>query len=92
MKRHNLTKIMRQSIIDRDDGLCIICGRPAVDLHHIMFKSRSGNNTAYNLVCVCRRCHSMIHGNNKKWFPILLKHQRKHYPNLTIEKMKRGKI
>ena len=89
MARLRLNKIMRESIIERDGGLCVICKSQAVDLHHVMLKSHSGNNSSYNLVCVCRKCHSAIHRNNKKWFPILFKLLKEYYPNITKEMMKR---
>jgi len=84
-----IPKIIRDGVIDRDSSCCVLCGRQAKEIHHVMLKSHSGNNTSYNLVCVCRVCHSRIHSNNKKWFPILFNMLKKHYPNLTKEMMKK---
>jgi hypothetical protein len=48
----------------RDGGCCILCGKSyadgAVYLHHID-QDRS-NNIAENFVCLCYKCHRLIHG------------------------------
>jgi len=92
MSSLRIKKLIREIVIERDNSICQLCGKQATQLHHIVYRSHSGDNTAYNLICLCDLCHRTVHDNGKKWFPILLEHQRKHYPNLTIEKMKRGKI
>jgi len=85
----HIKKILRQAIIERDnEGLCQVCYKQAVDLHHIVYKSLGGNNSAYNLICLCRVHHDRVHGNGKKWFKILFRIQKKKYPELTKEKMK----
>lgn len=83
-----LQKILRESIIERDGGVCF-CGKQATQLHHITYKSHSGNNTAYNLICVCNHHHFIIHSNGKHWFKVLFKMQQKKYENLTKEMMKK---
>ena len=85
----HINKIIREEVLKRDNYTCQITGEPAVDLHHILFKSLGGNNTAYNLISLSRRGHNMPHKDGKKWFKILFKMQKKHYPNLTIEMLKK---
>jgi 5-methylcytosine-specific restriction endonuclease McrA len=84
-----INKIIRSSVIQRDSGCCVLCGRKGESIHHCLYKSYGGNNTAQNLVVVCNDCHRRIHSNGKKYFPILLKLQQEHYPNLTKKDLKR---
>ena len=84
-----ISKIIRQAVINRDGGMCRLCHKPATQIHHIMTKAHSGNDTSMNLICVCSSCHRTIHRNEKKWFKILFNMQKEHYKDLTIEKMKK---
>lgn len=51
---------------ERDNGLCILCGRQAVEVHHIVFRSQLGTSELSNLACLCRECHNAAHGVNAK--------------------------
>ena len=50
-------KIAEQEIV-----YCEVCGAPAVDVHHILFKSQGGDNEIENLIALCRHCHDVSHG------------------------------
>ncbi len=52
-------------IIDRDNGLCVICFAPANDIHHVRFKSHGGRGVYTNGVCICRHCHDDAHNHGK---------------------------
>lgn len=54
---------MRADVKARDRGRCRCCGSPGSDLHHILYRSHGGKDTADNLVTVCRDCHRAIHGH-----------------------------
>lgn len=60
----NLYKRTRKQAIERDDGLCVLCGAVACDVHHIVFRSRGGKSNLSNLACLCRDCHNMAHGED----------------------------
>lgn len=51
---------------ERANGLCEICGAPAVECHHIVFRSHCGTSDLSNLICLCRACHEMAHGPNAR--------------------------
>jgi hypothetical protein len=56
-----------QLAIDRDGGLCRMCGRMAADVHHVYGRGkRAGDWREHhdNLICVCRQCHP--HGYKKR--------------------------
>ena len=87
-KSLHIDKIIRASVIDRDK-CCVLCGGKQEQIHHVMLKSHSGNNTAKNLVCVCNRCHRKIHANEKKYFITLFNILQHYYHDLTKEDMKK---
>lgn len=57
----------RQAIIDRDEGLCRVCGRLGGQIHHVQPKgSGKGRGVFSNGMLVCQSCHADIHKNNNK--------------------------
>ena len=88
-KSLRIDKLVRDSVIERDEGKCQVSGKQAEEIHHIVYRSRGGNNTAYNLISLTREIHEIVHMNGKKWFKILFIIQEKKYPNLTIKMMKK---
>lgn len=56
----------RKAVIERDEGLCRVCRAPAGEIHHVMFKSRSGRGVYTNGLLVCQTCHSAIHASGDK--------------------------
>ena len=60
MKR-NLSGL-RHIIFERDSYTCILCNRPASDLHHIVSRSQGGSDHPHNLVSLCRVHHDLMHG------------------------------
>lgn len=53
---------VRIAAATRDHYMCVVCGRPAVDVHHIMFRSHGGKDELQNVVCLCRKHHIAAHG------------------------------
>lgn len=47
----------RQRIIERDMGMCQLCGRKGEEVDHIVPLSRGGTNADYNLRLLCHECH-----------------------------------
>jgi Putative HNHc nuclease len=48
---------------------CIACGAPPpTDPHHIKSVGAGGDDTATNLLSLCRKCHTEIHFIGKKTF------------------------
>jgi hypothetical protein len=71
-------KNVRLQVIDRDASCCRVCGQyvehPA--LHHILYRSQGGKNTADNLIVVgwvpWHDCHlNVVHRNKRLWQPLL---------------------
>jgi 5-methylcytosine-specific restriction endonuclease McrA len=53
---------IRQQVLERDNNQCQICQLNAnkLDIHHIIPLRKNGLNSLYNLVAVCRKCHTII--------------------------------
>lgn len=62
----------RKRILERDNGICVRCGREAVDVHHRLRKGMGGtkkeniNYGAGNLVSLCRDCHAYVHAHPRE--------------------------
>ena len=63
----------KKQAIERDNGLCVMCGRVASDVHHIINRSQLGTSELNNLACLCRAHHEEAHGANAKAIRELLK-------------------
>ena len=47
---------------ERDGHRCRVCGsRDGVQVHHIRYRSRGGDHSSGNLVCLCAGCHGRVH-------------------------------
>jgi 5-methylcytosine-specific restriction endonuclease McrA len=60
-----ITKELRAYVLTRDNGLCQMCGKQGYHIHHIIYKSLGGKNTANNLITLCEEHHTSnegIHG------------------------------
>ena len=73
MKKH--TKIYLQEMgFDTTDWIpCELCGKTAVDIHHIEARSMGGSKTKdviENLMAVCRACHIEV-GDKKQYKGLL---------------------
>lgn len=54
---------------ERDGYVCIICQKPGVQHHHVIFRSKCGSDTLDNLVCLCPDCHARYaHGDHKVYW------------------------
>lgn len=48
------------------ENICINCGKPAAELHHVVPLALGGNDIDSNKVWLCSECHTLIHGTNKE--------------------------
>jgi 5-methylcytosine-specific restriction endonuclease McrA len=50
-------------VLERDGWRCQHCGSMEdLQVHHIQWRSRQGNDTEENLMTLCWSCHSSHHG------------------------------
>ena len=48
------------------NNVCVNCGKPAIELHHIVPLALGGNDIDSNKVYLCSECHALVHGYNIK--------------------------
>ena len=91
--KYKLYKILREAVIERDNATCQLrlngCEGVTGPPHHIILKSNCGADLAQNMICLCPSCHRKVHKDTKKYTPILLQLQEKHYGKLDIEQLKK---
>jgi 5-methylcytosine-specific restriction endonuclease McrA len=62
-----LPRELRRLILERDEFLCRFCGRGGrysdylLEIHHIVWRRHGGQDQPSNLMCICRRCHEILH-------------------------------
>lgn len=62
---------VRGYVLFRDKYLCVKCGNPAEEVHHIIHLSPNNINDVSvtlnpdNLICLCRDCHFAEHAKDK---------------------------
>jgi hypothetical protein len=65
MAYDGLPEALRRQVTERDRNRCRWCGATnrGIDLHHIEYRRGLSYDVLENLVCLCRACHSFVHGN-----------------------------
>ena len=62
---NNINNALRKRIYRREGYACAICDDTrALQIHHVVHRSQGGTNNAMNLICLCARCHALVHGTN----------------------------
>ena len=55
-------RLLRQSILQRDQWRCLSCGSMVgLEVHHTTFRSQFGDDAEGNLITLCWRCHRTLH-------------------------------
>ena len=70
----NVKKEVYQKVYERDNGICRLCGKANIELHHIRYRSERKDliNDEKNCIMLCTECHQKVHSNKHYWQPILL--------------------
>ena len=60
-----IDKDTRKAVYQRDGWRCAMCDSPKyIQIHHVIPRSRGGNNTMHNLITLCSDCHALAHGQD----------------------------
>lgn len=59
-----ITASTKKKVFARDDGRCIICGRPGNPEAHYIRRSKGGLGIEQNIVTLCRPCHERFDQGN----------------------------
>ncbi len=53
---------LHRQVLERDSRRCQVCGaRKNLQVHHLEFRSRSGDDSLHNLITLCVDCHRQVH-------------------------------
>lgn len=65
-ERGNFSKEIRERVHEKSNGICQQCkSNPGEEVHHVMFRSRSGRGVETNALFLCHMCHSHVHADNE---------------------------
>jgi 5-methylcytosine-specific restriction endonuclease McrA len=65
MKKHKQVYFDYYDIDPGDFIACENCGKTAIDIHHLKFRSQGGQDVIENLMALCRECHFEVHNGTK---------------------------
>jgi len=53
---------LHRQVLERDGWRCQVCGSmERLEVHHLKFRSRSGDDDETNLITLCSDCHRQAH-------------------------------
>lgn len=81
-KACDISPVVRQQVMERDQGRCIICGKTqGIQIAHFISRARLGLGIPQNLACMCLVCHAeMDNGRfHKEYQQAFEAHLRGHY-------------
>ena len=63
-RRANILRVRNTAkayVRSRDRGLCVLCGKPASQVHHVIYLSHGGADTPDNMLLLCDEHHEAAH-------------------------------
>jgi 5-methylcytosine-specific restriction endonuclease McrA len=63
--RGQISKREYERMIEEFGSVCIICGNPYIEAHHVKFRSSGGRGKWRNLVPLCKEHHMKAHSDRK---------------------------
>ena len=61
-----ITKAVKIKVYERDNGLCIFCGRPGLPEAHVISRAHGGLGIEQNIVTACRVCHDRMDNSTER--------------------------
>lgn len=61
-----IPKAVKDAVYERDNGLCIWCGKPGLPEAHYIPRSKGGLGIEENILTLCRECHDEF--DNGMWW------------------------
>ena len=90
-----ISQKVKQKVYERDEGLCVICGRPGLPEAHYIPRSQGGLGIEENIVTLCRSCHNDYDQGGRVAREVLGRkirdYLRKHYDNWCEYELKYDK-
>lgn len=88
-KYTNITPAVKRAVYIRDNGRCVLCGRPGDPWCHVVPRSQGGLGREENIVTLCPDCHrSYDQGTNRNaLYARLVAYMKGFYPDWNREDM-----
>ena len=51
------SEALKKKVRKKSGGVCAVCHKPMVEIHHIKLQSENGEDTFENAIALCARCH-----------------------------------
>jgi 5-methylcytosine-specific restriction endonuclease McrA len=85
-KRTKATSIpqhVRQAVFDRDEGICVTCGKEGFPNSHVIPRSLGGLGIEQNIISQCLECHGDYESRRDKgtYDYLIEQHMLGFYPN-----------
>lgn len=55
---HAIPQSVKRKVSERDDGLCLWCGKPGASNAHYIARSMGGKGIEENILTLCPKCHN----------------------------------
>lgn len=81
-----VTEELWEYVVERDSGLCQIYGGQGDHLHHVVRKTRGGDNCANNLILLSHKAHREEHQKPKQidfYQKIISKNEKRFRKNMV---------
>jgi 5-methylcytosine-specific restriction endonuclease McrA len=75
-ERSKFSKMVRDAIKEKHNGLCAICSNRAFHVHHVMPRARGGRNVITNATLLCAACHRKVHEDEQLLKYFIEKHKK----------------
>lgn len=82
--KRDIPKRIRDRVIERDKGKCVLCGNKAKELDHIVPYCAGGKHEVQNLRCLCLSCHRKTFAKRGK---IILKKENEGNTKIIIKNL-----
>lgn len=88
-KACDITRDVKRAVYQRDEGLCVLCGKPGNPNAHFVARSQNGLGIEENIVTLCQDCHRRYDQTEARAFirPVLERYLRSKYPDWDIKKL-----
>lgn len=85
----NISPAVKRAVYLRDNGRCVLCGRPGDPFAHLISRSHGGLGREENIVTLCPDCHREYdQGTNRKEIYVrLVSYMKGFYPDWSREDM-----
>lgn len=86
-KKTMIPMSVKYAVLERDCGLCVICGKQGDPSAHYISRAHGGLGIEQNIITLCRDCHRDYDGAKRTVYKRLLKaYLESQYPEFPDEK------